>query len=65
MKKQRMLLLIFLSILVVLVGGCKSKEELKKEEEIRARAEQVALKHFKENYNVDVVFTEITLDLLI
>lgn len=53
-----MLLLIFLSMLVVLVGGCKSKKELKREEEIRARAEQVALKHFKDNYNVDVVFTE-------
>lgn len=53
-----MLLLIFLSILILIVGGCKSKKELKREEEIRAKAEQVGLKHFKDNYNLDVVFTE-------
>ncbi|WP_110931535.1 hypothetical protein [Paenibacillus bouchesdurhonensis] len=58
MKGQRMLLFIFLSILVLLVGGCKGKEELKREEEIRAKAEQVALTYFKEKYNVNVVFTE-------
>ncbi len=51
-------MIVFFFILIVLVGGCKSKEELKREKEIRAKAEQVALKHFKENYNVDVVFAE-------
>ncbi|WP_222861017.1 hypothetical protein [Paenibacillus ihumii] len=43
--------------MILIVGGCKSKEELKREEEIRARAEQVGLKHFKDTYNLDVVFT--------
>ncbi|WP_110931540.1 hypothetical protein [Paenibacillus bouchesdurhonensis] len=58
MKNTKILVFLFFSLLIVLVGGCKGKEELKREEEIRAKAEQVALKHFKENYNVDVVFTE-------
>lgn len=53
-----MLLLIFLSILILIVGGCKSKEELQKEEQIRIKTEQVAKNYFKENYDVNVVFTE-------
>ncbi len=51
-------MIVFFSILIVLVGGCKSKEELRREEEIRVKAEQVGVNHFKENYNVDVVFLE-------
>ncbi|WP_055105796.1 hypothetical protein [Paenibacillus ihumii] len=57
MKGMRIFLIVCLSILILLVGGCKSKEELKREEEIRVKAEQVGVNHFKEKYNVDVVFT--------
>jgi len=49
-------LMIFLLILSVILVGCGTSKA--KKEEIIEKANQTGIEYFKQNYNIDVVFTE-------
>lgn len=58
MRNRYLVLTVFL-LIVFIIGGCGMSKSEKKEIENKAKA--VAVEYFKENYNVDVVFTKIVI----
>ncbi|MEF2968552.1 hypothetical protein V3851_22275 [Paenibacillus sp. M1] len=59
MKKEYFVKVGYFILILMLLGGCGLSKSSQEKELIRSKAKAVGIEYFKQNYNVDIVITEV------